>query len=141
AWVSLVSIVLTLPWIPGSDWMLTHLGEVNFLAIVTPVLGYAGLALTPREFTMFRRTGWKLIITALLVFTGTFIGSALIAEVLLGPRLYQHPHMTCCAAGVTIFTSTRKRPLKSIAPVRASLIFSVRYPISKFTPAWGVALA
>src|SRR5690625_2671619 len=83
AWVSLVSIVLTLPWIPGSDWMLAHLGEVNFLAIVTPVLGYAGLALTPREFTMFRRTGWKLIITALLVFTGTFIGSALIAEVLL----------------------------------------------------------
>ncbi|HLS21434.1 MAG TPA: DUF3100 domain-containing protein, partial [Paenalcaligenes sp.] len=83
AWVSLVSIVLTLPWIPGSEWMLEHLAQVNFLAIVTPVLAYAGLALTPREFTMFRRTGWKLIITALLVFTGTFVGSAIIADILL----------------------------------------------------------
>lgn len=83
AWVSLVSIVMTLPWFPGSEWMLSKLSAVDFLAIVTPVLGYAGLALTNTEFTMFRRTGWKLIITSLLVFTGTFLGSAIVADVLL----------------------------------------------------------
>lgn len=83
AWVSLVSIVATLPWFPGNAWMTEQLASVNFLAIVTPVLAYAGLALSAREFTMFRKTGWKLVITSLLVFTGTFIGSALIAQFML----------------------------------------------------------
>ncbi|MCD6008967.1 DUF3100 domain-containing protein [Halomonas sp. IOP_31] len=83
AWVSLVSIVLTLPWFPGSAWIVEQLEPVNFLAIVTPVLAYAGLALSPREFTMFRQVGWKLVIVSLLVFTGTFIGSAVVAQALL----------------------------------------------------------
>ncbi len=83
AWVSLVSILLTLPFVPGSAWIVERLSHVDFLAVVTPILAYAGLALTQREFVMFRKTGWKLVIVALLVFTGTFIGSALIADLLL----------------------------------------------------------
>ncbi|MEE3214482.1 MAG: DUF3100 domain-containing protein, partial [Pseudomonadota bacterium] len=83
AWVSLVSIAMTLPWFPGSGWIVEQLSAVSFLAIVTPVLAYAGLALSPREFTMFRQVGWKLIIVSLLVFTGTFVGSALVAQALL----------------------------------------------------------
>ncbi len=83
AWVSLVSIVMTLPFFPGSGWIVDQLAAVNFLAIVTPVLAYAGLALSRREFTMFRQTGWKLIIISLLVFTGTYVGSAVVAQVLL----------------------------------------------------------
>jgi len=83
AWVSLVSIAVTLPWFPGNDWIVAQLQSVSFLAIVTPVLAYAGLALSPREFTMFRQVGWKLIIVSLLVFTGTFIGSAVVAQALL----------------------------------------------------------
>ena len=83
AWVSLVSILMTLPWFPGSGWITEQLSFVNFLAIVTPVLAYAGLALSRREFTMFRQAGWKLVIISLLVFTGTYIGSAAIAQWLL----------------------------------------------------------
>ncbi|MDR5901577.1 DUF3100 domain-containing protein [Halomonas icarae] len=83
AWVSLVSIVMTLPWFPGNAWLIDQLSAVNFLAIVTPVLAYAGLALTRRELGMFRKAGWKLVIIALLVFTGTFLASALIADLLL----------------------------------------------------------
>lgn len=83
AWVSLVSILFTLPWTPGNAWLVEQLSAVNFLAIVTPVLAYAGLALTTRELQMFRQAGWKLVILALLVFTGTFISSALIANLLL----------------------------------------------------------
>lgn len=83
AWVSLVSIIATLPWFPGNEWMVAKLGAINFLAIVTPVLAYAGLALSNREFTMFRKTGWKLVIISLLVFTGTFLGSAIIAQFFL----------------------------------------------------------
>ncbi|WP_104203089.1 hypothetical protein [Billgrantia saliphila] len=83
AWVSLVSIVVTLPAFPGSGWIVGQLSHVDFLAVVTPVLAYAGLALTGREFTMFRQTGWKLVIVSLLVFTGTFVASAVIANLLL----------------------------------------------------------
>ena len=83
AWVSIVSIVLTLPFVPGSAWVVEKLSHVDFLAVVTPILAYAGLALTRREFVMFRKTGWKLVIVALLVFTGTFVASALIADLLL----------------------------------------------------------
>lgn len=83
AWVSLVSIVMTLPWFPGNSWLIEQLSSVNFLAVVTPVLAYAGLALSTREFTMFRQSGWKLIVVSLLVFTGTFVGSAFVANILL----------------------------------------------------------
>ncbi|SPJ32125.1 DUF3100 domain-containing protein [Kushneria phyllosphaerae] len=83
AWVSLISILVTLPFFPGSAWLVEQLSAVNFLAIVTPALGYAGLALSRHEFVMFRRTGWKLVIISLLVFTGTYLGSALVAQVLL----------------------------------------------------------
>lgn len=83
AWVSLVSILMTLPVFPGNAWFIERLAAVDFLAVVTPVLAYAGLALTQREFTMFRQTGWKLVIISLLVFTGTFMTSALVAHLIL----------------------------------------------------------
>ncbi|WP_249976278.1 hypothetical protein [Vreelandella olivaria] len=83
AWVSLISILATLPVFPGNGWIIARLAEVDFLAVVTPVLAYAGLALTGREFSMFKQTGWKLILVALLVFTGTFIGSAVVAHIML----------------------------------------------------------
>lgn len=83
AWVSLISIIATLPFFPGNGWIIARLAEVDFLAVVTPVLAYAGLALTGREFAMFKQTGWKLVIVALLVFTGTFIGSAVVAHIML----------------------------------------------------------
>ncbi|MDN3522041.1 DUF3100 domain-containing protein [Halomonas ramblicola] len=83
AWVSLVSILLTLPWVPGNAWLVDQLSAVSFLAIVTPVLAYAGLALSTRELAMFRQAGWKLVLIALLVFTGTFVASAMIADLLL----------------------------------------------------------
>lgn len=83
AWVSLISILVTLPFFPSSAWLVEQLSAVNFLAIVTPALGYAGLALSRHEFVMFRRTGWKLVIVSLLVFTGTYLGSAAVAQLLL----------------------------------------------------------
>lgn len=83
AWISLVSIIMTLPFFPGSTWLVEALSQVNFLAIVTPVLAYAGFALSKQEFSMFRRTGWKLVLVSLLVFTGTYLGSAVVAQLLL----------------------------------------------------------
>lgn len=83
AWIALVSIVLTLPGMPGSAFILAHVQKVNVLALVTPVLAYAGLAITRSDVDTFKRSGWKIVIVALLVFVGTFIGSALVAELVM----------------------------------------------------------
>lgn len=83
AWVTLVAMVVTLPWTPGSDWILAQLESADFLALATAVLAYAALSIGHTEIDIFKRAGWKIIIIAVLVFFGTFIGSAVIAEVTL----------------------------------------------------------
>ncbi len=83
AWISTVGIVLTLPWTPGSEWILKHVTQVNVLALATPVLAYAGLAISKHEFETFKHSGWKIIIIAILVFIGTYLGSALVAQIVL----------------------------------------------------------
>ena len=45
AWISLVGIVATLPWTPGSEWIVAQAKSVNFLALATPALAYAGFAI------------------------------------------------------------------------------------------------
>jgi hypothetical protein len=83
AWISFVGIVVTLPFVPGSGWIGGWVEEVDFLALATPVLAYAGLAITRSEMVTFRASGWKLVIVAFLVFTGTYLASAAIAQVTL----------------------------------------------------------
>ena len=83
AWISLVAIVLTLPWTPGSEWILNYVKQVNVLALATPVLAYAGLAISKHEFETFKHSGWKIIIVAILIFIGTYLGSALVAHIVL----------------------------------------------------------
>ena len=38
AWISLVGILATLPWTPGSAWVLDKVSHVNFLTLATPCL-------------------------------------------------------------------------------------------------------
>jgi len=83
AWLSLVSVLLTIPVSPTSEWILMHVSHINFLSLVSPVLAYAGIAISKQEVTTFRAAGSKIVVIAILVFTGTFIGSAIVANVLL----------------------------------------------------------
>ncbi len=83
AWISLVGIVLTLPWTPGSGWIVDRVSNVDFLALATPCLAYAGLALARREIEVARHSGWKIAVIAVLVMLGTYVGSAFIAELFL----------------------------------------------------------
>ncbi len=83
AWVSLISVLLTVPFSPVAPMLLDALKPLNFLSIVTPVLGYAGLAISQMEVKVFKRSGLKIAIVAMLIFTGTFIGSAFVANLLI----------------------------------------------------------
>ncbi|HHW17595.1 MAG TPA: DUF340 domain-containing protein [Firmicutes bacterium] len=81
-YISLIAVVLTTPWTPGSAFILKHVNNVNFLALCTPVLAYAGIAIG-KDIDQFAKMSWKMVIVAILVFTGTFLGSAIIAQVVL----------------------------------------------------------
>jgi len=83
AWISLVGIVATLPWAPGSAWVLDKVGHVNFLTLATPCLAYAGIAIAKREIEIAKTSGWKIAVVAVLVMTGTYVGSAIVAQMFL----------------------------------------------------------
>ncbi|RWZ59030.1 hypothetical protein EQV77_08755 [Halobacillus fulvus] len=82
AYVAIVGVLLSMPWMPGSDVVVTYTNEVNLLALATPILAYAGIAIG-RSWTDFVKLGWRSIVVAMCVMIGTFLGSALIAEVIL----------------------------------------------------------
>lgn len=84
AWVSVVGIVASIPALPWGSTVVGLVGEIDFLALSVPCLAFAGLAITSRELTIVRRSGWKLLIVGVLVLIGTFLGSAVIAHLTVG---------------------------------------------------------
>ena len=83
AWISLIAVGLTLPVSPVAATLLPYIKEVGFLPLTSPVLAYAGLAIAQREIKIFKTSGWKIITVAILVFVGTYVGSAVVAEIVL----------------------------------------------------------
>ncbi|CDQ18883.1 hypothetical protein SAMN05192559_101481 [Halobacillus karajensis] len=82
AYVALVGVLVSMPWMPGSQVIVSATNEVDLLALTTPILAYAGIAIG-RSWTDFVKLGWKSIVVAVFVMLGTFLGSALIAEAIL----------------------------------------------------------
>ncbi len=81
-WVILTGMALTAPYWPGAAWMAEVTAKVNFLALSTPVLTYAGLSLA-KDMPTFRALGWRIVVTSLAANAGTFIFATLIAQVLM----------------------------------------------------------
>ncbi|KRG14045.1 hypothetical protein [Lederbergia galactosidilytica] len=74
-WVSIVSLILCLI----SDFFVQAIAAVDFLSITTPILAFAGISVADRLVDL-RKTSWKVAIVAVFVFTGTYVGSALLAQ-------------------------------------------------------------
>ena len=73
---------MTVPGFPGAATISGLVGKVNFLALATPILGYAGIYTGKFRFLKENRLE-KIIMLALFVIFGTYIGSAIIADVVL----------------------------------------------------------
>jgi len=82
AYISIIGVLVSMPWMPGSEKIVEWTTEVELLALATPILAYAGIAIG-RSWTDFVKLGWKTIVVAALVMLGTFLGSAIIAEIIL----------------------------------------------------------
>lgn len=78
-WVSLTSLAGCLAW----GGFVEAIGAVDFLSLTTPILAFAGVSVADR-LTDLSKTSWKVAITAVFVFIGTYVGSALLAQFGLG---------------------------------------------------------
>ena len=83
AWISIVAILISLPQFPMSEYVLVETEKLGVLQLITPVLAYAGFAISQMEVNLFKKSGFKIAVVAILTFTGTFLGSAMIAQVML----------------------------------------------------------
>ena len=82
AWVVTLGCILTIPGVPGSDIVNGYLKNVGFVALCTPILAYAGVSIG-KDLDDFAKTGWRIVILAIVVFVGTYIASAIIAQCIL----------------------------------------------------------
>jgi len=82
AWAMLIALVLTMPFIPTSKFMLNYTNQVNFLGTTTPILAFAGISVG-MKIAELKKLSWKLVVVAIFVFIGTFFGSAIIAQIIL----------------------------------------------------------
>ena len=81
-YVSLLGLLLACPVSPVKDIVVETTTPVAFLAPATALGAFAGISLG-KDLKEFVKMGWKLVLITLFVITGTFIFSALVADVVL----------------------------------------------------------
>ena len=81
AYIGIIGLLITIPGMPGAGKVVTWTSEVNLLAIATPILAYAGISIGRSWFDF--KLGWKTIIIGMAVLLGTYLGSAVIAHIVL----------------------------------------------------------
>ena len=82
-WVSVIATLSTVPQVsPWSKEIAYYTGKVDFLALATPILAFAGLSFG-KDIDKFKTMSWRIVVVALAVYTGTFICAAIVAQFLL----------------------------------------------------------
>ena len=81
-YVSLLGPLLACPVSPVKDIVVETTTPVAFLAPATALGAFAGISLG-KDLKDFAKMGWKLVLITLFVITGTFIFSALVADIVL----------------------------------------------------------
>lgn len=81
-YVSLLGLLLACPVSPVKDIVVGTTTPVAFLAPATALGAFAGISLG-KDLKDFTKMGWKLVLITLFVITGTFIFSALVADIVL----------------------------------------------------------
>ena len=81
-YVSLTGLLLACPISPVKDFVIGVTSQVAFMAPATALGAFAGISLG-KDLKDFAKMGWKLVLITLFVITGTFIFSALVADVIL----------------------------------------------------------
>ena len=82
AYIVTLACILSYPSIPVASFINESMVKVSFMSLTTPILAYAGIAIG-KDLGVFKKSGWRLVVLACVVFTGAFLGSAIIAEIMM----------------------------------------------------------
>lgn len=81
-YVSLTGLLLACPISPVKDIIIQITSQAAFMAPATALGAFAGISLG-KDLKNFAKMGWKMVVITLLVMTGTFVGSAFVADLVL----------------------------------------------------------
>ena len=82
-YISAIGIIMSIPGVPLSDVFVREAARVGLLPLCTPILAYAGISIG-KDLKAFKEQGVAIVVVSLLAFAGTYLGSAIIAEIVLG---------------------------------------------------------
>ncbi|HWI48630.1 MAG TPA: hypothetical protein VNU45_10460 [Rummeliibacillus sp.] len=79
-WVSIIALLVTSSVNPYQESIVKYTEKINFMALATPILAYAGLSFG-KDLKEFKKLGWRIVVVSICVYTGTFLFATLIAEI------------------------------------------------------------
>ncbi|MCY1038241.1 hypothetical protein OWI77_05320 [Staphylococcus nepalensis] len=82
AYIGIIGLIITIPGVPGSSHIVEWTEQVDLLSLATPVVAYAGVSIG-NSWADFAKLGWKTIVIGIVILLSTYIGSALVAEIVL----------------------------------------------------------
>lgn len=82
AWASLIALLLSTPFSPVQETFLGYTNQVVTGMISTVILAVAGISIGTRLNDM-KKLSWKIFLVSVVVFTGTFFGSAIVSQIIL----------------------------------------------------------
>ena len=81
-YISVIGILLALPGMPTSEFVLHYVSKVELLSIVTVFLAYVGIGMG-KSWDEFKALGWRAIVITILVIAATYYGAAIVAHIVL----------------------------------------------------------
>lgn len=67
---------------PIADYAIEQIGKIGLLPLCTPILAYAGISIG-KDVDTFKKQGFAIVVVAIFTFAGTFLGSTIIAQIIL----------------------------------------------------------
>ena len=81
-YISLIGLFIAIPGVPTSDFINYYVSQIEVTTITTAFLAYVGISIG-KDWEDFKKIGWRGIVVALIVISGTYLGSATIANVIM----------------------------------------------------------
>lgn len=82
AYIGIIGLIITMPGIPESSHIVEWTEKADLLSLATPVVAYAGVSIG-NSWADFAKLGWKTIVVGIVILLSTYVGSALVAEIVL----------------------------------------------------------
>ena len=81
-YISVIGIIIALPIMPTSSFVLHYVSQVELLSVVTVFLAYVGIGMG-KSWNEFKALGLRAVIVTILVIASTYLGSAIVAHIIL----------------------------------------------------------